>query len=451
VNEIDGSRPGARPLDAFDALEDLDPRGRRVFLRVDPFVLDVLADAATTTPPPGAPSVAEGDSAPTSPAPPAGPAPTTAPVSTGAPAPAAAPPPATSTLQRLLELEARVVLATHFTPEARAETGLDGVEALASRLSERLGVEVFMPDECFGDAAQRVIGELRHGQLCVLPDLAAARGGVEQKNDEAFARALASSADAYVLDAFSASHLEYASLVKVPRLLPRRALGAHCRRELETLSSVFAKSRGSVALALGGRTFSDKIDTLGAWLSRVDRLCIGGGVAMTLLAAAGKARADACAEPDRLAQARSLLGRARDLGVTITLPVDFLVQLEGDQGTLVKRPADVPARARILDIGPESAAEFVSVLGKAEHLLWWGPLGNLGQPEGGAASGALATLCARPEIMSVVMGGDTRRFVRALPPEVRAGIDLVSTGSAAARALLAGRRMPGIEAVRTRR
>jgi phosphoglycerate kinase len=442
VNEIDGPRPSTRPLDAFGSLEDLDPRGRRVFLRVDPFVLEVLADAETPAPPPDAAIAAEPPAVGGVTAPAAGPALAT---------PPAAPAPAASTLQRLLQLEARVVVGTHFTPEACAETGLDGVEALASRLSERLGVEVFMPDECFGDAAQRVIGELRHGQLCVLPDLAMARGGVEQKNDEAFARALASSVDAYVLDAFSASHLEYASLVKLPRLLPRRALGERCRRELEALSSLFAKSRGSVGLALGGRTFSDKIDTLGAWLPRVDRLCIGGAVAMTLLAAAGKARADACAEPDRLAQARSLLGRARDMGVTVTLPVDFVVQLEGDQGTLVKRPADVPARARIVDIGPESAAQVVSILGKVEHLLWWGPLGNLGQPEGRGASGALAALCARPEIMSVVIGGDTRRFVRALPPDVKDGIDLVSTGSAAARALLAGRRMPGIEAVRVRR
>jgi phosphoglycerate kinase len=451
VNEIDGSKPGAGPLGAFGALDDLDCRGRRVFLRVDPFVLDVLADADITAPAPDAalaalhaPAAPElGASAET----PVAASPLLPRGSLG-PAPSAS---SASTLQRLLELEARVIIATHFTPEARAETGLDGVESLASRLSERLGVEVFMPDECVGDAALRVIGELRQGQLCVLPDLANDRNGAEQRNDEAFARALASSADAYVFDAFSASHLEYASLVKLPKLVPRRAIGARAQRELEVLSSLFALNRGSVALALGGRTFSDKVDTLGGWLPRVDRLCIGGAVALTLLAAAGKARPEASAEPDRLAQARSLLGRARDLGVTITLPVDFIVQLAGDAGTLVKRSADVPAQARIVDIGPESVARFAEVLGKAKHLLWWGPLGDLRHPEGSTASRALAELCARPEIMSVIIGGDTRRFARALPPDIQRGLDLVSTGSAAARALLAGRRLPGIEAVRTRR
>jgi len=451
VNEIDGSKPGTRPLDAFGALEDLDCRGRRVLLRVDPYVIDALEDEDAErlrAAGPEAPTEAAGAGAD-------GAAREMAPDMAQAPAPQPPPAPPSpsvrSTLRRLLELEARVVLATHFTPEARSATGLDGVESLASRLSERLGVDVFMPDECVGDAAVRVIGELRQGQLCVLPDLAAARGGAEEKNDEAFARALASSLDAYVFDAFSASHLELASTAKLPRLVPRRALGERARRELEVLSSVFALNRGSVGLLLGGRTFSDKSETLTSWLPRVDRLCIGGALSLTLLAADGRARPDASAEQDRLAQARSLLSRARDLGVSLTLPLDFVVQLEGDQGTLVKRPTDVPPKARIIDIGPESVALFGEVLGKAKHLLWWGPLGNLRHPEGSAASRSLAALCAEPSIVSVVLGDDTRRFVRTLSAELQSGLDLVSTGSAAARALLAGRRLPGIEAVRMRR
>jgi phosphoglycerate kinase len=445
MNEIDASKPVARPLDAFGDLEELDCKGRRVLLRVDPYLIDALDEPATSV------AAARDDGAAgetlAEPAPPAvGGAPPSVPAD-GSPGSSVA----RSTLERLLELGAKVVVATHFTPEAQAETGLDGVEALASRLSQRLGLEVFIPDECVGDASVRVIQELRQGQLCVLPDLLGTRSGGEQKNDEAFARALASSLDAYVFEAFSASHLEYASTVKLPRLLPRRALGAVCRRELAALSDMFSLNRGSVGLLLGGRLFSDKIDTLTSWLPRVDRLCIGGSVAMTLLAASGRARSDASAEPERLAQARSLLARARDLNVEVTLPVDLRVQLDGDQSSLIKRPGDVPPKARVIDIGPESAAQFAEVLGKAKHLLWWGPLGDLRHPEGRQESAALAALASRPEIMSVVIGGDTRRFVRQLPPELRAGIDLVSTGSEAARALLAGRRLPGIEAMRARR
>jgi phosphoglycerate kinase len=444
MNELDGPKPAARPLTAFGDIEDLDCRGRRVLLRADPFLLDTLSDPPAAPPPVSHPPLAGGEpGAAPNPRAPAGEA-------ALARDPAPEPPRPRSTLEQLIELGARVIIAVHFTPQTREESGLDGVEALASRLSERLAAEVFIPDECVGDASVRVINELRQGQLCVLPDLTQTRSGGEQRNDEAFARALATSVDAYVLEAFSAAHLELASTVKLPRLVPRRALGVACLAEIEKLGALFALNRGSVGLLLGGSLFSEKIDTLTSWLPRVDRLCIGGSVALTLLAAAGQARSDAAAEPDRLAQARSLLARARDLGVSVTLPVDFRVQLEGDQGTLVKRPADIPPKARIIDIGPESAALFEDVLGKTKHLLWWGPLGNLRHPEGTTASAALAALCARPELMSVVIGGDTRRFVRQLPPELRAGIDLVSTGSEAARALLAGRRLPGIEALRNR-
>lgn len=419
MNET-GSKPNVQPMDAFGALEDLDCRGRRVFVRIEPHVIETLDEL----PPPTA-SADAGDP------------------------PMAGPRTASSTLRRLLELEARIVVATHFTPEARAETGLDGVEALAARLSEQLGAEVFMPDEPVGDAAQRVIQELRAGQLCVLPDLVASRG--EERSDEAFARALSNSVDAYVFDAFSASHLELASSVKLPRLVPRRALGLHCRRELSALSDVFALNRGSVGLLIGGRSFAEKIDTLGEWLPRVDRLCIGGAMALTVLAAAGRAPVEACTEPERLAQARSLVSRARDLGVKLELPVDFRVQLDGDRGSLLKAPGDLRPKARILDVGPESSARFAELLGKARHLLWWGPLGHLRHPEGSAASRELAEVCARPELESVVLGSDTRSFVRSLPPELAHGIGLASTGSVAARALLAGRRLPGVEAVRIRR
>jgi phosphoglycerate kinase len=420
VNDT-GSKPNPAPVDAFGSLEDLDCRGRRVFVRVEPYVVETLDEPASAT------LTAPGGEA------------------------VLGPMPAGSTLRRLLELEARIVVGTHFTPESRAETGLDGVEALAARLSEQLGAEVFLPDEPVGDAAVRVIQELRQGQLCVLPDLEASRGGGERRNDEGFARALATSVDAYVFDAFSASHVELASTVKMPRLVPRRALGLRCRRELSVLSDVFALSRGSVALVVGGRSFAEKIDSLGEWLPRVDRLCIGGAMAVTLLAAAGRAPAEACTEPERLAQARSLISRARDLGVKLELPVDFRVQLDGDRGSLLKSPSDLRPKTRILDIGPESLARFVELLGKARHLLWWGPLGNLRNPEGLEASRDLAALCARADIESVVLGGDTRAFVRQLPPDIVNGINLASTGSAAARALLGGRRLPGVEAVRARR
>jgi phosphoglycerate kinase len=417
VNAPGSPKQDEQPIDGFGSIEELDCRGRRVFLRVDPYVVDTL----------GAPAPKQDGG-------------------TSDGAPGATP---TSTLRRLLQLEARVIIGTHLSPEASSETGVDSLESLASRLSERLEVEVLMPDECVGDAAVRALHNLRQGQICVLPDLLTCGTG-ELRNDEFFARALASYVDAYVGDAFSASHLEYASLARLPKLVPRRALGYRARRELQMLNLVFALSRGSVGMAIGGLHFSEKIDVLNVWLPRVNQLCVGGGVANTLLAAAGRAVLEGNVEVDRLAQARSLLARARDLGVELLLPTDLLIQLRGEREVRVASPQGVPSGARILDVGPESMQRFTEVLGAAKNLLWWGPFGNLKHEDGSGASRQLAELCATPGISSVVLGGDTRRFVRQLPPEIEAGIDLLSTGSAAAKALLCGRRLPGIEALRLR-
>ena len=340
------------------------------------------------------------------------------------------------------------MIGTHLSREAAEETGQDSLEALGSRLSERLQVEVLMPDECVGDAVVRVIHDLRQGQVCLLPDLSSVRG--EASNDEAFARALSGYVDAYVGDAFSASHLEYASLVRLPRLAPRRALGYRARRELMVLSRLLALPRRALALAVGGRLFSEKVDLLDAWLPRLEQVCVGGGMALTLLAALGKIPAEASAEPDRLAQARSFVKKARDLGVEVLLPVDFRVQFGVERHSEIVRPERVPAEARIVDIGPESVERFATALGTAEHLLWWGPFGNLQNALGRAASQRLAELCASPDIASVVLGSDTRRFVRQLPPEIEAGIELVCSGSAAAKTLLSQRRLPAIEALRVR-
>jgi len=423
LNEADSPKLAAATGNAFGTIDDLDCKGRRVFLRVDPYILDTIDDARKQDVP-----SAEGD--------PALPA-----------APEASLRRALTSIEKLLELEARVIVGTHFTAEDRAATGLADVEELASRLSERLGVEALMPDECIGDASVRIIHGLRPQQICVLPDLLGSPG--ESKNDEGFARALAQHVDAYVGDAFASSHLPYASLSRLPRLVPRRALGYRARHELEVSSRLFASSRGSVALVLGGGTLGAKLGPVSGWLSRINKLYVGGAAAVTLLSAAGRAPALASTEPGRLAEARSLITRARDLGVEVVLPVDFWIQRPHSAEPEVVAARNLPEQARVVDIGPASTLSLSSALAQVAHLLWWGPLGDLGQ-HGVEGSLRVAELCAREDVMSVVMGQSTRRFVRELPPNVGSRIDLVTTGTQAVIALLGSSRLPGLEALRSR-
>jgi phosphoglycerate kinase len=450
VRDPDSADAEAEALPAFDTILDLDCRGRRVFFRADALL---LAAAAAPVEAPAAsvdlaPSAAGGDAALPGSAVVAGTVPSGVP---GRAAPAKPPAPKAalgSSLALLLEQEARVEIGTSLNAKLCAETGLAGIDALAARLTAQLGIEVFVPDDSVGDGVVRVLGQLRPGQIALLPDLALEPG--ESSNDERFARALASSIDAYVGDAFASSHLEHASLVRLPRLMPRRALGSHARKEITAWGRLLSAPRGTLGFALGGARFADKIDLLEALLPRVKTLGVGGGVALTLLVAAGRAPADVCAEPERLAQARSLLTRCKDLGVELLLPTDFKVRYAGEREHRVRVPRNLGFGAQVLDLGPESTALYLRALGARKQLFWWDPLGDPLAPDGAESSVQLAAACARQGVHGVVLGSATRQFVRQLPEPIQAGIDLVSSGTHAARMILSGRRLPGIEALRLR-
>ncbi len=408
-----GTRSSEAPR-AFGSIDELDCRGRRVLLRVDPQISFEL---------PPAPAVP-------------------------GPTPESAPERASSSLRRLLDLDARVILATHLSKDSARATGIDSIEALAACLSERLQLEVLVPDECAGDAVTRVVQDLRKGQICLLPDLALEPG--ELNNDETFARALAGQADAYVGDALSIAHLEYASVARVPRLLSQKALGYAAQRELEGLGRLMAAPRGALIGIIGGDSFLEKSTLLGEWLPRFSSLYVGGQTALTLLAAKGSTSVAEGVETDRMAQARSFLARARDLGVELKLPVDLHMLWAGERSPQVVSPRALPAGARMIDIGPETRAMFSEAVAKASDVWWWGALGDLELVEGTTATRALAEACCVGSPRRTIMGSELCRFARQLPQETLARLSPFLVSSAPAKMLLAKRKLPGLEALRLR-
>jgi phosphoglycerate kinase len=135
------------------------------------------------------------------------------------------------TINKALKEGARVVLATHLGAEDEPAVSLVPV---AERLAELLGQEVYLPDECVGDAARKVVSDLREGQLCLLENLRFERG--EAQNDESLARKLLALCDVYVGEAFGCAHLTQASLVALPRMVKERGIGFRFKAELEALA-----------------------------------------------------------------------------------------------------------------------------------------------------------------------------------------------------------------------
>jgi phosphoglycerate kinase len=444
-------------------VDDLIGQHLRVFLRADAYVLYEPAAAAepdaaaAPEPAPVAAAAPAPESAPSEIEVPLG---ATDVVTVAAEAVEARPAPAAppSSLRRLLELGARVFVGTELSRAFSLETGIASLEELATHLSERLGADVLMPEELVGDSLAKVAQDLRPGQICLLPDLARAEADVQ--NAESLARRLASYIDAYVGDAFSVCHLPDRGFLRLPRLVPQRALGYRMQHELERLSELGQPGSSPLVLVVGGERFSDKAALLNQWVPRASAIAFGGGVANTVLAALGHDVGQSTCEPERLAEARSFVARARALGVELIVPVDVAVRTASGawvKGSLVQaarpdevEPATVVPVARvgaeqiITELGPESVRRVCEAAGKARSVLWWGPLGVSSARGYADSTLALSEALGRAAALSVALGSELRRSLLALPDGAR-GLGLISTGSSAAQALLGGRRLPGAE------
>lgn len=350
------------------------------------------------------------------------------------------------TIRHILEAGGRLVLASHLgrpKGEAKPEFSL---EPAAQRLAELLEVgEVVLTDDCIGDGARKVVGDLRDGQVAVLENLRFHPG--EEANDEAFAKELARVCDVYVDDAFGAAHRAHASVDALPRMIGERAPGFLMEKELKALSRLRGDVPRPYVAVLGGAKVSDKIEVLEVLLGKVDALLIGGAMANTFLAAQGHAMRRSLVEEDKLPLARSLLSKADARDVELLLPIDVLtgLDLEATRGT-PRSVGDLGEGEMALDVGPETSALFGERIRKAQSVFWNGPMGLFENPAFAEGTLAIASAMAKCPGFTVVGGGDS---VAAIQQAGRAAdFDHVSTGGGASLEFLEGRKLPGVEALR---
>jgi phosphoglycerate kinase len=348
------------------------------------------------------------------------------------------------TLEHALSRGARLLLASHFgRPKGKADPKYS-LEPAGAKLAELLGVEVLFTDDCLSDAAGKIVGELRDGQVALLENLRFHAG--EEKNDETFARSLAKLADVYVNDAFGAAHRAHASVSALPRLFQERGVGLLMRAEVEALETLRSAAPRPFVAVLGGAKVGDKLGVLEALVDRVDALLIGGAMGNTFLAARGHDMGQSRIESDKLALARSVMQRAEERGVKIMLPEDVVVarSLDADGGTVVKA-TQVPNDAMALDIGPATVESYRRVILPAKAMFWNGPMGLFERPAFASGSFGIAKAGADCAGFTVVGGGDSVAAVN------QAGLadrfDHLSTGGGASLEYLEGRPMPGLEAV----
>ncbi|WP_437673384.1 phosphoglycerate kinase [Sorangium sp. So ce131] len=352
------------------------------------------------------------------------------------------------TIKLAVEAGAKVILASHLGRPKPGKTEGLSLEPCGGRLSELTGYEVHLPDDCVGDSPKKVIYDLRAGQICLLENLRFHEE--EEKDDEGFARQLAELCDVYVDDAFGAVHRAHASVHALPRLVRERAAGLLLLKELKALSRLIDRPEKPYVAVLGGAKVSDKIDVVEALLNVVDTLCIGGAMANTFLAAQGKNVQKSRIEEDKLPLARTIMSKARDRGIQLLLPVDVVVAsgIDATQGTPASADA-IPEGTMALDIGPRSVELFGAAIEKAKTVFWNGPMGLFETPAFSKGTFDVARIMSNAPGFTVVGGGDSAAAVKVAGEDIARGFNHISTGGGASLELIEGKKLPGVEALRS--
>ncbi|MFQ5427925.1 MAG: phosphoglycerate kinase [Thermodesulfobacteriota bacterium] len=351
-----------------------------------------------------------------------------------------------STINYALDEKARVILASHLgRPKGKPvpEMSLAPVARRLSRLIER---PVTMAPDCVGPETEALVAAMKPGDVLLLENLRF--HPEEEKNDEGFARRLASLADVYVDDAFAVAHRSHASNVAITRFIKTRAAGFLMQKEMTYFAMAMQNPVRPLVAILGGKKISDKVGVLVALCDRVDKLILGGGMALTFLKALGYEIGSSFAEDDALEEALTVVKTAKEKGIKLYLPVDFVVSTDFDAAseTKVVTSQEIPKDWMALDIGPATVTLFSEVIENAKTIVWNGPMGVFEMDAFSRGTFALVSRVANSYALTIVGGGDTDVAVH------RAGeyakMSYISTGGGAFLEILKGIDLPGIAALR---
>jgi phosphoglycerate kinase len=346
------------------------------------------------------------------------------------------------TLTELLDRGASLVLMSHLGRPKGPDPRF-AMAPVGAALAELLGRPVRTLPVIVGPDAEAAAHGLRPGDVLLLENLRF--DGGEKADDPAFTAALARLGDVYVNDAFGTAHRAAASVVGVTRLLPSYA-GRLMARELEVLGKALGDPAHPFVVVLGGAKIGDKIGVIDALRPRADTILVGGGMANTFLAGAGVPMADSLVETDRLADARRIRS---DAGSKLVLPTDLVIGDAFSAAAAVRTvpvAEGVPAGWRALDIGADTVGAFADHLRKARTVLWNGPMGAFELPPFARGTFAVAeVLAGLDRALTVVGGGDSAAAIRAAG--LVDAIDWVSTGGGATLEMLEGKTLPAVAAL----
>ncbi len=381
------------------------------------------------------------------------------------------------TIKYLQDMGCKIVICSHLgRPDGKVVPSMS-LLPVAKRLSNLLGHSVMFMPSTVGEEAAKAVKQLRPGQVMLLENLRFYPA--EEKNDAEFGKQLASLADVFVQDGFGVVHRAHASTEAVTHFLPSVA-GLLLHKEVDTITDVMEHPKRPLTAVIGGAKIADKIEILERFIEIADVVAVGGAMANTFLVAQGVDVAASLYDKDELIIAKDVIHKAsaeaKKRAFVFYVPQDGVVAHKIDKSAQTrivdwsahviaeienypKRPTERSGRLltheMILDIGPFSGAFIAGSMQLAATVVWNGTVGvtetaGLQGPIGPFAHGTdlimeamLGQFGHKP--FSLVGGGDTVGYVA--QRGLISAFNHVSTGGGASLELMAGRSLPGVEAL----
>ncbi|HYI53651.1 MAG TPA: phosphoglycerate kinase [Microlunatus sp.] len=350
------------------------------------------------------------------------------------------------TLTKLREAGARTVILAHLGRPKGAPEPRYSLAPAARRLGELLGTDVKLATDTVGPSAEETVAALADGEIAMLENVRFEPG--ETSKDEAERAALADKyaafGDVFVSDGFGVVHRKQASVYELAQRLPSAA-GALVETEVEVLKQLTQDPSRPYVVVLGGAKVSDKLAVIANLIRTADTLVIGGGMVFTFLAAQGYGVGKSLLEADQIEAVKGYLNEAAAGGKQIVLPSDIIVapEFKADSPATVVAADAIPDDQLGLDIGPDSAKVFASVVAGAKTVFWNGPMGVAEWEAFAGGTKAVAQALTEVDGLSVVGGGDSAAAVRQLGFADDA-FGHISTGGGASLEYLEGKTLPGV-------
>ena len=346
------------------------------------------------------------------------------------------------TIRYCIEHGAALVIASHMgRPKGKPKPEFS-LAPVAVRLSELLDRKVTFVPDCVGPETEKAVSAAVTGDILLLENLRFRPD--EEANDTEFAKKLAAGTSLYVNDAFGVVHRAHASTLGITQFVEKAAAGFLLEKEIRYLAGALEAPERPFVAIMGGAKISDKIEIIENLLGKVDCLLIGGAMMFTFLKCLGKNIGMSLYEADKVGLAKRLLDEAGD---KIMLPFDVVAssRIDDAAGAHIVPVDAIPDGKMGLDIGPKTVIHYAKIIHSAKTIVWNGPVGVFEKDAFAAGTIYIAKAMAESEAISIVGGGESVTAIA--KAGVTDKITHISTGGGASLALLSGRVLPGVAAL----